>query len=349
MADYYELLGVDADAPVDDIRAAYRDKKAAVSDAGTDAAKADAAALNKAWNVLSDPYQRGRYDEQRASGGGATETDDGDDDDVEVVPARRSRSKADARAKTNARRAPLEPTVKLPAGTAFPAPKQRFLAMGIDVVVLIVLFMVSQVAILPKLEKSQHPAAYQAATDLNNKLIPDAKKVTSAAKKKQSAADKAYQALVKSKGANASDTQTAKAADDAAKQAVTDAQKAEKKLTDDFDAQSKILAPLQRLVSGLFFLVALLVLFVPSLFGGATIGKRSQRVRVIAVDGGPATALHLFRRYTALVFAAYALSFVLGPVGALVVVFVATMWTRNPNQQGLQDRFARTLVVTDES
>ena len=30
MDDYYELLGVDEDAPVDDIRSAYRDKKAAV-------------------------------------------------------------------------------------------------------------------------------------------------------------------------------------------------------------------------------------------------------------------------------------------------------------------------------
>ena len=74
MDDYYELLGVDADAPVDDIRAAYRDKKAAVADTGTDAAKADAAALNKAWNVLSDPYQRGRYDEQRADRRATTTT-----------------------------------------------------------------------------------------------------------------------------------------------------------------------------------------------------------------------------------------------------------------------------------
>ena len=61
--DYYDLLGVDSDAPTDDIRSAYRDKKAALGDQGD---KADAAALNKAWNVLSDPYQRGRYDEQRA-------------------------------------------------------------------------------------------------------------------------------------------------------------------------------------------------------------------------------------------------------------------------------------------
>ena len=33
MDDYYELLGVDADAPADDIRAAYRDKKAESLDA----------------------------------------------------------------------------------------------------------------------------------------------------------------------------------------------------------------------------------------------------------------------------------------------------------------------------
>jgi hypothetical protein len=33
----------------------------------------------------------------------------------------------------------------------------------------------------------------------------------------------------------------------------------------------------------------------------------------------------------------------------LVIVFVATMWTRNPNRQGLQDRFARTLVVSGQA
>ena len=35
------------------------------------------------------------------------------------------------------------------------------------------------------------------------------------------------------------------------------------------------------------------------------------------------------------------------PVGGLIVVFVATLWTRNPNQQGWQDQFAKTLVLTD--
>ena len=46
MDDYYELLGVDADAPVDDIRSAYRDKKAAVDTSAGDDAKSDVAKLN---------------------------------------------------------------------------------------------------------------------------------------------------------------------------------------------------------------------------------------------------------------------------------------------------------------
>ena len=57
MDDYYELLGVDEDTPVDDIRSTYRDKKAAVDTSANDEAKSDVAKLNKAWNVLSDPYQ----------------------------------------------------------------------------------------------------------------------------------------------------------------------------------------------------------------------------------------------------------------------------------------------------
>jgi curved DNA-binding protein CbpA len=347
MADYYELLGVDVDAPVDDIRAAYRDKKAAVADSGTDAAKADAAALNKAWNVLSDPYQRGRYDEQRANVGddGGAEDDD-DDAEADAKPLRRS-SKADARAK-NSRRQPLQPTVKLPAGMGFPATRRRIIAMLLDLAVLLVLFVASQFLTV-SMEKSQHRAVYDRATKLTQTIIPDAHKATSDANKKQSAADNVLANLTKTKGAQALDTQNAQVAANEAKQKATDAKNAEAALNTELDRHSKVLSPVQNLVSGGFFLASLFVLLIPSLFGGATFGKRRQRIRVVRIDGSPARAGDLFRRYGLMVFVAFALSFLLrSPVGGLIVVFVATMWTRNPNQQGLQDRFAKTLVVTDE-
>ena len=73
--DYYSLLGVDADAATNDIREAYRGKKSALDAKGD---KSRGGPLNKAWNVLSDPYQRGRYDEQRARGEGTVEVVDGD-------------------------------------------------------------------------------------------------------------------------------------------------------------------------------------------------------------------------------------------------------------------------------
>ncbi len=345
--DYYDLLGVDADAPVADIRAAYRDKKAAVSDAGTDEAKADAAALNKAWNVLSDPYQRGRYDEQRGLGSDDdTDEDDGDDDD-DAAPVARSRP-AKTPAKTNARsnaRAVAKPTVVLPAGMAFPPVRTRRVAMFIDLGVLLVLFLASQF-LMVSIEKSQHRAAYDDISVVN-KLITKDNAAVSAANKKASGPDKTYADLVKTKGASSPEAQAALAAKKAPDQAVTDAKAQQKKDNDRLTKDESTLAPISNLVTGVFFLVSLAVLLIPSMFGGATIGKRQQKIRVVRIDGSPARFGDLFRRYAVLVFAAYVFtSFLRSPVGAVIVVFIAAM-SRNPNTQALHDRFAKTLVVTD--
>jgi curved DNA-binding protein CbpA len=345
--DYYDLLGVDADAPVADIRAAYRDKKAAVSDAGTDEAKADAAALNKAWNVLSDPYQRGRYDEQRGLGSDDdTDEDDGDDDD-DAAPVARSRP-AKTPAKTNARsnaRAVAKPTVVLPAGMAFPPVRTRRVAMFIDLGVLLVLFLASQF-LMVSIEKSQHRAAYDDISVVN-KLITKDNAAVSAANKKASGPDKTYADLVKTKGASSPEAQAALAAKKAPDQAVKDAKAQQKKDNDRLTKDESTLAPISNLVTGVFFLVSLAVLLIPSMFGGATIGKRQQKIRVVRIDGSPARFGDLFRRYAVLVFAAYVFtSFLRSPVGAVIVVFIAAM-SRNPNTQALHDRFAKTLVVTD--
>jgi hypothetical protein len=328
--DYYDLLGVEADAPVADIRAAYREKKAAVAGRDDDDAKADAAALNKAWNVLSDPYQRGRYDQQLADSG--EDGDEYEDDDAVDVPATRTRT-----TRTNQRaqqqkgaRPPLVPTVKLPAGVSFPPTRARVLAMVIDLVVLILLFAVSAY-VTDSIEKSQQPVAHHQVTSVLPDKIKAAHDATNAAKKEASA------------NVDCSKPTTGK------DKVYCDAKATEKNLNDQYTAYTKKLTPIRTLVSGVFFLVSLLVLLIPSLFGGQTLGKRIQKIRVAKMDGSPAGFVELFRRYGLLALSAFVLSLLLqGPIGALVVVFVSTMWTRNPNRQGLQDRFAKTLVVTGQ-
>ena len=229
----------------------------------------------------------------------------------------------------------------------FPATKRRLVAMGIDLAVLIALFIGSQVLVV-QLEKANHKAAYDRVSALNKHEIPDAHDATKKANATASAAQKQYEQLLATKGKDAPETQAALANKNEKQAAADTAKAAEKKLNDELTAQQKVLAPTQNLISGLFFLLALLILLIPSMFGGQTLGKRLQHVWVVRVDGNPLRWTDVFRRYAALVFAAYVLStFLRSPVGALLVVFVATLWTRNPNQQALQDKFAKTLVLTD--
>jgi hypothetical protein len=203
--------------------------------------------------------------------------------------------------------------------------------MVIDLVVLVLLFAVSAY-VTDALERSQQPAAHHQVMTVLPDKIKDAHDATSTAKKK------------------ASDNVNCDKPTNANDQAYCDAKAAEKKLNDEFTTQTKKLTPIRTLVSGLFFLVSLLILLIPSLFGGQTLGKRIQKIRVTKMDGSPAGFVELFRRYGLLALAAFVLSLLLqGPIGALVVVFVSTMWTRNPNRQGLQDRFAKTLVVTGQA
>ena len=96
---HYELLGVASDAPKDDIRAAYQDKLADVrehraheeeskrpSESVIQAARDEEGRLRAAWQVLSDPVQRQRYDDlvglvPTSNGDGVDLADDHHDDD----------------------------------------------------------------------------------------------------------------------------------------------------------------------------------------------------------------------------------------------------------------------------
>jgi uncharacterized RDD family membrane protein YckC len=323
MDDYYTLLGVDADASVDDIRGAYREMKTGLDASANDSAKAKIAKLNKAWNVLSDPYQRGRYDEQRASG-----SDDGEANGDGSVPTTRS-----ARPPRQPRRARpvVPPTIEPPAGTRYPVPKQRLIAMAIDLLVLLVLFIGSQF-VAQAVAKSQKPEVVDRIDVLRTQVDNDTKD--------KSAANKVLSDA--KKGTDQTAISSAQAKYDAAK----------KKLDDDNKAYTTEQGKLQGIfgsVIGGFFLVSFLYLVVPSIMTGKTLGKRFQRLKVMRQDGTPLRAGDAIKRYGIIVIVTFALFFTvqLGPIGAALVLVGVTTWMRNPNFQGLHDRFAKTIVVTD--
>src|SRR5215475_14119626 len=97
---HYELLGVEPDASKDEIRSAYRERLEELrgkaekgrSDEAREGARAETAKVNAAWQVLSDPFQRQRYDAGLADASGA-DTDELVDDEVEeeTTPAPRRR------------------------------------------------------------------------------------------------------------------------------------------------------------------------------------------------------------------------------------------------------------------
>ena len=286
MDDYYALLGVDADAPVDDIRAAYRDKQGRGSTRRRPTrAKADAAALNKAWNVLSDPYQRGRYDEQRArAGDGDVDDDDDDDDDdgddapvdaageprSDARPTRRRRRATRARARGQRRR----PTITLPAGHALPvdhaAGSSRWSSTSS---VLIVLVRRAARSSARSSAKSQHPAVVPRVVDSSSKtdIADGATRPRATAKKTQSAADEVEGATTPTTaGRRPERTSTAaKAKVDDAQQAAHDDE------SEGARADSSSSCRASRSCSRCS------CCSVPSLLTGQTLGKRLQQLRVV--------------------------------------------------------------------
>jgi uncharacterized RDD family membrane protein YckC len=161
VSDYYDLLGVDAGADKDAIKAAYRNQLDGAS-------QAERAKLNKAWNVLSDPVQRERYDDARAEGW--LDDAESDADDVEeTAPARRGGRAAAAPRQRGGRPAP-EPTVVLPAGVELAEPRSRGLALLIDFSVLFVLYILALSLVLPALLKSQYPEQTKRIDAINRNI-----------------------------------------------------------------------------------------------------------------------------------------------------------------------------------
>ena len=147
---HYELLGVQSDASKDEIRSAYRERLEELrgkvekgrSDQVRNGAREETARLNTAWQVLSDPFQRQRYDAALTGGPDGTEVGEDEEEEEEVpapAPARR-RGLFEPRERDAKGRPQRREPVGVPGAEAAPLGR-RLAALGIDVLTMGAVFL----------------------------------------------------------------------------------------------------------------------------------------------------------------------------------------------------------------
>jgi curved DNA-binding protein CbpA len=342
--DYYALLGVSPDAGTDEIKAAYRAKRVALEGGEQ---RAEAALVNRAWNVLSDPYQRGRYDEQLAQArlDDLDGHDDGEAAAADAAPARRRRLFDPSPPRDRAPRAPRAlptRTLELPSEVEPAERRARVLAMVFDLTVVVAIG-IGSMLVGQAVLRDRFPDEIDRSEEISDRIAElddDA----------DTAADRASDLEADAARAE-SDGDTSRAADlrdDAAA-----ATREETRLRDEIETLDEEQADIASEVQPTYILfnygipVALGVLYlVPmSALTGQTLGKRLRGVRVVRVDGRPLGWTGALVRYGAPAFVTVGFAFLLGPLALLLVLFGVLAWMRNPNEQGLHDRLAKTVVV----
>ena len=375
---HYEVLGSEPGASRDELRDAYRarveDLEAArerkgVTDKQLQDNRDQVAHVRAAWNVLSDPFQRRRYDESIQ--GPATGSNAGDDveildDDDDGAPGRAVQltgwrklmapppPKNGSGKTPPARRPAPEPTISLPAGVRLAEPRARGMAMLFDLAILVVLF--SGVSfLLPGLIKSDYHKIIDRISNLNdlhdsqvsiddaNSAIKSADKAIAKAQDSGKSADvKSAQSDRKSAASDLKNAESAfaKTAKDAKKNGVAAPHDA-KALQKHVDNLNDGLQSTQYVTALVTLVLAMLYLVPITARTGKTFGMRNRGVRVIRVDGSPVGWYAAFTRFLIPVLLALAIpSF--GPVIALGMV----LWSyRDRNRQGIHDKLAKTLVV----
>jgi uncharacterized RDD family membrane protein YckC len=349
MDDYYELLDVAPDSDRDDIRVAYRAKRDELQgDDGGAQNRAKVAELNRAWNVLSDPHQRERYDERladyRANGenyGEGDEEGDDDDDRARPVPVTRAQQRAEARRK---RGAAQQPAIVLPDGLTLAPIRNRLQALGFDLLVLLLIFLAVYLVGL-KLVDNHFPGERKRGSDLVAQQTK-ATKAVNADKKKVSDADKALAAAKLKKNTEAATKATADGA--AAKAAQKKDQAKHDAITKQVDAINRQLSPWINLVFVVGIVLLLLYLVPATALTGQTLGKRFFKVRVVNRITGqrPGFSSAMLRFGVPLLIGAFlAVPLRFGPLGLAIPVLGMIGWISKPNRQGLHDKLAKTVVV----
>jgi curved DNA-binding protein CbpA len=339
--DYYALLGVSPDAATDEIKSAYREKREALSGAS---APAEAALVNRAWNVLSDPYQRGRYDEQLAQArlDGLGDEDDDAAAPAAEAPARRRRLFEPAAPRDRAARALPTRSLELPTGVEPAERRARVLALVFDLTVLVAIAIGSMLAGQAVL-RDRFPDEIDRSEEISDRVAELDDDADAAADRAAGFESDADDAEAGGDSARADDLRADAAA----------ATREETRLRDEIEVLDEEQADIASEVQPTYLLfnygipvaLGLLYLVPMSALTGQTLGKRLRGVRAVRADGRPVGWTGSLVRYGAPAVVTVGFAFLLGPLALLLVLFGVLAWMRNPNEQGLHDRLAKTVVV----
>jgi uncharacterized RDD family membrane protein YckC len=340
---HYDTLGVEPDATRDELRSAYRERVErlesaregkGVTEASLKANRDETARVRAAWNVLSDPFQRQRYDAQLSASEGADADGaeaDGDDaqpgDEVELTgwrkllappPPKQPRNGAAAaggKQPPSGRPVP-QPTIPLPAGTTLAEPRVRGMAMLFDISVLLLLYIGIQFFV-PGMIQSDYKHISDQITACN-KVSDDASpagKFTS--DKKDCGFDKSITEKTKKQQQKAADTRVS-------------------------NLQPNIKTT-QYVTLVVIFVAWMLYLVPATATSGRTFGQRGRHVKVVRVNGQPCGWAPAIVRFAL----PCALALAVPTVGPLIGLGIVLWGLRDPNRQGFHDKLAKTIVVND--
>jgi hypothetical protein len=356
---HYEVVGVEPSASKDEIRDAYRARVDALAQGKqSEESRSETARLNSAWQVLSDPYQRGRYDQAigvdaEEAAGDAEASDEDSESDSTAVATRNGRARQ--REGARARPAPGEPGARVglfsveheppppswPPGLSPPPPRARVIAMAIDLLVLAIIFFGCFLG-GARIIESTHQEEFD-RIDVLDERVDVAEETRDRAEDR---ADNADDAAAKAKqDGDAAAQEAAQAREQDARAAASAADDDADKAQEEIDDIERDLQPAQLLVGGATLVLSLLYLVPSSIRSGRTLGKHLMRIRVVNADGTRLTTRGALLHYGIPVLAVLALQSFLGQLAPLVVLVGVVTWPRNPNRQGLHDRLAGTLVV----
>lgn len=310
---HYETLGVSPDASRDEIRDAYR---ARVSELDPETWKGDAserreraASVNKAWNVLSDPFQKERYDSGIDDSIAGIDDVDADGDEVDLVVNGTGGAKS---ARGAARARGIVPTKITPTGLPLAPTRSRINALSVDVLVIIVLlFGLNYIAGA----LFANPAVQ---VTINDKVVS-----TTEIKDRDPAT------VRQSERADALDEWNSDN---------PDAENEPKVEVDEIDVVPGNITLIFQLVT---LVAALLYTAVPTVRTGQTLGKRIFKSRLVSVDGGKVGWSQALLHYGVPIAVATALA-LLGAVVAIGMI-LWSIWDKNG--QGINDKIAKTFVV----